>query len=361
MLTILIEHKGCSVELRILFPTMYPNGAHPNFTVITTTLSPMERSQYIQNINNIAKNTVQKNLVCVELIVIHTFEFLELQQSNVVIEHESDELPCPRLAGACFTNDGKLLYFRNFSFTQSKQTLPHSYDGLKNFIDRPVNNQEQNDQTQSNDLHSVSSYYYTEDFSDLSIKRTNSGLKVSTKNKNQSRSAFSQQVILVDVSNLTVIDKNLSSYQITGDNASEVCKNNALIARANHREDLYKSWLLLSTISQQNLYMPSSNSNPKLSSANSHKSNRIAIRRYASAGGRNQQYQYQSQSFMNEPAWILHPFAKQLVESIFLHYRKIRDVQTLAVMSCVLSLPPNPLQQFVSYLHFIFKVFNLLL
>merc|ERR1711879_491052 len=91
-----------------------------------------------------SKDSVQQNLPCIEQIIIHAIEFLDVQQTNIdSIERENNlEIPCPRLAGATFTSDGRLIYFRNFSFESNKQSLPHTYDGLLQFINRPISLEE---------------------------------------------------------------------------------------------------------------------------------------------------------------------------------------------------------------------------
>ena len=37
-----------------------------------------------------------------------------------------------------------------------------------------------------------------------------------------------------------------------------------------------------------------------------------------------------------ETPWAYHPFGRDMVASLFQHYARLRDVQTLALMSCVL-------------------------
>ena len=318
---------------------MYPNGAHPNFTIISTTLVPTERSQYIQNLNNLSKSAVQQSCPCIEQIISHTIEFLELQQvsASSAASSTNTEIPCPRIAGATFTADGRLIYFRNFSFQNGKQVLPHTYDGLLKFVEQPVSLDESRELPNARVPHSISSYYYTDDIRELSIRRNT--VANTDGPLHETRKNLAPNVIISDVSNLIIIDKELaSSYKITGETVQEVCQHNAEAAAALNHSDLCKTWQLLGSIGSVELYSnPSTNSNQK--------PNRIPVRRYASvSSGRSAQ---NPRAIQQQPAWVSHPFAKQLTESLFSHYQKVKDVQTLAIMACVLSLPPNPLNFFV--------------
>jgi hypothetical protein len=38
--------------------------------------------------------------------------------------------------------------------------------------------------------------------------------------------------------------------------------------------------------------------------------------------------------------WAVHPLARQMAEGLLTHYARLRDIQTLALLSCLLSAPP---------------------
>ena len=42
------------------------------------------------------------------------------------------------------------------------------------------------------------------------------------------------------------------------------------------------------------------------------------------------------------PTWIVHPVGRKMVKSILAHCERYKDLQTLAVISCVLANPPPP-------------------
>lgn len=329
--TIIAELKGYTLELRIVFPTMYPKAAPPNFSIVSSNISPLQRTQFIQNINNISQSVVQKSLPCVEQVILHMVEFLEMQQS---VEDSSTEnnvdIPCPRIAGATFAPNGNLIFFKNLSFSQSsnKQGIPYSYEGLLKYVSLPEKSAK--DKISQNAQHSLlSSYYYTEgsDLSDLSVKRPTS-FQRETRTPEQTRGAIIPIVKVIDLTSLNNVDKNIGeSYQILGDSVEDVCRQNAIISQHLQREDLYKTWTLLGSIGKSILYKTPRN-------------NIHLPRRYSAADHSNESIQ----SLL--PPWSQHPFSFKLIQSLFSHYESIKDVQTLAVMSCVLCLPPNPLRFF---------------
>ena len=279
------------------------------------------------------------------------------------------EIPCPRLAGATFTAEGRLIYFHNFSFPRG-QSSPPTYEGLLKFMDRPVvvgdsANEETVDPVVAPYLHSISSFYYTEESSlaDLTVKQTPAPNR-EILNTDQSRPATAPRVLTVDVSNLIILDRKLvTSYRIFGESSEAVCAQNAHAARAQGREDLYKAWLVLATITKAKLFAL----HPQQTTVNNSGSNRTRIvnaePRPIALGAR----RHASMSYgavippkappvapLKQSAWALHPFTNQLVESLFSHYQRLQDVQTLALFTCALSLPPNLLNLLVRLSFFVF-------
>jgi len=103
-----------------------------------------------------------------------------------------------------------------------------------------------------------------------------------------------------------VISRTLAStYTLEGSNVTEVCKKNEIAARSVRHKDLIQTWRILQTITHPSVYRP-----------------------------------YVGNDFNEfEVPWAQHPFGIQLVQNLFSHYQALGDIQTLAMMVCVLSLP----------------------
>ncbi len=110
--------------------------------------------------------------------------------------------------------------------------------------------------------------------------------------------------------------------------ASETCKQNAEIAAAHGRQDLAQLWALLAVVADSRVSAP-------------HRFEDYSDVRDQGAllGGLAGEF---------DTPWALHPFGKPLIQSLFRHYARLRDLQTLALMSCVL-LPPKIKTRFFYY------------
>lgn len=109
-------------------------------------------------------------------------------------------------------------------------------------------------------------------------------------------------VYVSDTSRLLPVSKKLAeTYVLNGDEPAALCRQNADAAREYGRDDLYKTWILLSKVMEMNL-------------TPGHKIEEIFT-----------------------PPWAIHPFGRPLVDSLFEYYIKMKDVQMLAMMACMLS------------------------
>lgn len=82
---------------------------------------------------------------------------------------------------------------------------------------------------------------------------------------------------------------------------SHVCSRNAQLAAEAGRDDLAQLWSLLGLVAS-----------PSVCGAGDEEDDTF------------------------ETPWALHPLGRDMVASLFQHYARLRDVQTLALMSCVL-------------------------
>lgn len=116
------------------------------------------------------------------------------------------------------------------------------------------------------------------------------------------KKSMKNKIQIFDASALNPLNYTLAThYKIYGDTVSSVCRENAQIARKIRRKDLIKLWTLLAY-----------QTDPKV---------------------------YETDGNGHDIPWPLHPFGKKLLKSLVGHYEKKNDIQTLAMIACVLSNP----------------------
>ena len=117
-------------------------------------------------------------------------------------------------------------------------------------------------------------------------------------------------VYITNTSSLLPVSKYLAqNYQLNGDDPSKLCLKNAEVAASipsMERKDLVQAWSLLSLVMAKKL-----TPEPRL-----------------------------ERTFVHP--WSLHPFGRKLVDSLFQYYESVKDVQMLALMSCMLSKQSLP-------------------
>ncbi|KAJ3025399.1 hypothetical protein HK097_006695, partial [Rhizophlyctis rosea] len=151
------------------------------------------------------------------------------------------------------------------------------------------------------------------------------------------------------------------AYTLRGDDPVRICISNSQAATEAGRTDLAKIWSLAGLILAQCIDSSPSSADAKPVDKPSRrgrrgvrsfrrsrpmgpqtevvKDGRIVMKRVGDETGG----EGKKEGKKERVAWQLHPFGKRMVASIFEYLERTRDVQTLALLSCVLSepFPPN--------------------
>eukprot|EP00795_Rhopilema_esculentum_P001709 gene1709-16188_t len=289
------------VSLNITFPPAYPNNVPPNFRFSKETNVDHDlRSRLMKALLETANAHVKYNRTCLEPCVRQLIQQIEelsmrydLLDSILTVPHQlpsffprrdasaslgsyqDPAVPFPRFSGARFCGVDKLVIF----------TRPAMYTHV---------NSEGSDIT----LRSISalptyiSNMTVEESFDTSVFEKD----VSAKGMQRRSSGV---VVISDISALLPIQKSLAKEcVINGPDVGEICRVNVNAAKLLGRADLVRTWSLVAMVMEKYLE-PTDN--------------------------------------IEERPWARHPFGKRLIESLFNYYSQIRDVQTMALLSCVLS------------------------
>jgi WD40 repeat protein len=117
-------------------------------------------------------------------------------------------------------------------------------------------------------------------------------------------------IAMYDLSILIPVSPLLARlYTVVGTSAAQICASNAQAAKNVRRKDLVKTWSLIEAQTHPSVY-------PGLSSVTA----MSPLQR----------------------TWALHPLGRKLLHSVFANYERMRDVQTLAILSCVIEGPATP-------------------
>lgn len=115
------------------------------------------------------------------------------------------------------------------------------------------------------------------------------------------QSTASPVVTLSDVSHLLPISRELAEmYCLSGAEIAELCSRNASAAAAVNRPDLVRAWSVAGLVADS----------------------RLPVHFNPDSG----------------IPWSQHPFSRLLISSLFEHYQATKDVQTLAMLSCVFQI-----------------------
>jgi hypothetical protein len=118
---------------------------------------------------------------------------------------------------------------------------------------------------------------------------------------------FTPRTKLYNVSPWIGISKILAStYTLEGTDVTDICRKNEMAARSANRVDLIQTWRLLQLVTHPSVYQP-----------------------YVG--------NYEFDNF--DIPWAQHPFGRPLIKSLISHYEKLQDIQTLAMIVCVLCIP----------------------
>ncbi|ORX90285.1 hypothetical protein K493DRAFT_318085 [Basidiobolus meristosporus CBS 931.73] len=282
--------------------------------------------------------------------------------ASVIADKDDQSVPFPRMCGAVFTGNDKLVYFfsslrlpnlgtmgskpgKSKSSMKSSYTYvhPRSYDSLEQFKavsrlpkrittrrleeDTPYEDQDQDE----DELLTIPSLFFKpknlQPTRGISTAETPGDVALYPGAKQQSSGNF---VSTMDVSGLLPINRELAPhYTLLGDDPVKVCRHNAKAALAHNRDDLFKVWSLAALILTECV---GSVENPAkiqglLDEERAHESMSSLI---------------DGKRILEMSGWGGHPFGRVMVQSLMQHFEKLGDIQTLALLACVFSQPFPP-------------------
>lgn len=314
------------VRLEMRFPPTYPNSAPPEFKFLEeTSLDVKFMNKLLEELKSTASACVQNNRCCVESCLRILISFLgdvAKQESDHVSEVQEfskerlsgENVPFPRTSGARFCGPGFLVCFtrrmwmevddysspgfeddepsRKKTASEGVEVTPRAMSALAEIEVGPRRPPNVFNLAKSfpTDVHipSISLFFEIKD-QEPRVKRSRS-----SKSKASPKKTLGP-VIVYDLSCLSPIQKQLGENYVFDDSPFEMCEKNAQVALACARKDLYQVWSLLAhQVAETSL---------------KHGPNRM----------------------------FLTPFGKNLIKTWYDHYSRLKDVQTLAMICCVLS------------------------
>uniref|UniRef100_A0A6B2KXK2 RWD domain-containing protein n=1 Tax=Arcella intermedia TaxID=1963864 RepID=A0A6B2KXK2_9EUKA len=320
--------KEHSLSLRVLFPKHYPNNAPPSFHILHSNLQFPIQSMITKSLSEIAQFNIEKHRACLCSCLEELSRILKQSKWNqdpknpVSQEAKSSSssngessgssgeeeikvhknIPFPRLSGASFCGNGFLLRFK---------TLPNgtTTESVLNIVSPRAPNSHAPTQTMMRTFDDYNlliaslqkfnpSFLYLDGIWD---KMGNNGNTIF----NNLPSGSLARVIVYDLSSWLGLSRPLAEKYITNGDVTEICKKNEEAARAVRRRDLVETWRVLQSITHPSVYF------------------------------------YDPEKEMNEfcVPWGLHPFGKQLVQNLIRHYEDLKDIQTLALIVFILTIP----------------------
>ncbi|XP_057291888.1 GATOR complex protein WDR59-like isoform X2 [Hydractinia symbiolongicarpus] len=294
------------IRLQITFPLSYPDKVAPNFQFGKDSKLDVEsRKKIIQALSEVAQQHVKFNRTCLEpclrqlIAQIQEFKIKDSVRSDDSLtpqtppanainsftfkraelgsdpSYQDSTVPFPRTCGARFCGVGdRLVVF----------SRPEKFNTIVN-VEKSVR--------------SLSALYAY--FVNLSSEEPFDNSTFEEHGTYKTPKSVGP-VYVCNTSGLLPVSKYLAqNYYLNGEDPSELCLKNASLAQSVHRNDLVQTWSLLAKVMDTKL-----NPNPNLDLAFS-------------------------------PPWSCHPFGKKLVESLFKYYESVQDIQTLAMISCMLA------------------------
>ncbi|KAF2074004.1 hypothetical protein CYY_004680 [Polysphondylium violaceum] len=153
---------------------------------------------------------------------------------------------------------------------------------------------------------------------------------------------IAQTIRIYDISPILPLNYNLAcSYVLNGKSIEEVCNINKQLAIRENRKDLVKLWDFIKNVTDPKLYIKQFLLNNNINNNNSNMNNSKRSFRV--------DFKDQSNNNMDDNSWPNHPLGRTLVKSYIEHYKKLGDIQTLAVLSCILVLSAHQLQKVKNY------------
>ncbi|EFA85200.1 hypothetical protein PPL_02200 [Heterostelium album PN500] len=279
---------------------------------------------------------------------------------------QMETMPCPRLCGAVFGGNNRLICFWNNigKGPLINQSAPRTYKDLLNIVNKPgcvgttttttpsaatvlssSNSINNNNNTVGNPLTSSSPIYdsplgmnqmYNSEnkmslssfgsspttfaLSPLATSQSSQASASSNVNMNikQHIPTINYQIKILDISPLSPISQYLAKNYIINGTIEEICRHNEMVAKSINRKDLVKLWSVLGMITDMRLFF--------------------------GANGKIQQSKRAKQDSFEE-SWAQHPMGRPFVLSLFNHYIKINDIQTISMLYGLLTLSAQKLTQ----------------
>ncbi|XP_036360499.1 GATOR complex protein WDR59 isoform X4 [Octopus sinensis] len=333
--TVSAVSKGHCASLVVTFPVSYPNNAAPTFQFTQrTTLQTSQKNVLLQALEDTSQQHVKRNRSCLEpclrqltanldkltdvehqtpdnedQFTLPTKSGAPIVPNFYYIGHQDSSVPFPRTSGARFCSAGYLVCFGRqasskkaytertpkslsvLAYLQSGMRSPQSTSSYSVFSRSPPT---------SDGMFSISNYYaFKEKKRNRSRCRSKDTLDSKGRDSELKKMPKVNPVIIYDVLPLQMLNKQLAeNYIIQLNDIPKMCSHNGNAALAVGRKDLVQMWSWLALV----------------------------------AGG--------GQDFSKDPfdgaPWAQHTFGRKLIKSLLDHYMSIYDIQTCAMLSCLL-------------------------
>jgi hypothetical protein len=327
------------VRLVITFPSLYPNEAVPSFQFSSeSAIDVMTKNQLIQSLSETAEPLVNQHRPCLEAclrklvarlqrLAASRHDSVSAQSGDSDIEASQKEsprqstfsytgssletdIPFPRTCGGSFSPSGMLVVFLRPSGIKGPSgaiSTPRALADLsyysRKFFGRSTNAALTKARVAAVVGRDPSSGYNLEQQVSLRTYYHPSESKL-RKAKGKHRSAtklYVGEIVIYDSLPLNPVNFSLAElYTLNGIDLSSICDTNATAAATVGCYELVRIWRLLSSLTDTQL-----------------------------VSGRNPD---------DGTPWATTPFGRQLLESIISHYEKLKDVQTLAMLTAVIAL-----------------------
>ncbi|KAL0274103.1 UNVERIFIED_CONTAM: hypothetical protein PYX00_006613 [Menopon gallinae] len=314
------------VTLQVTFPLSYPCNAAPSFQIDdSSTIDSVMKTKLLKILKQTAQQRVKKSKVCLESCITQLLTTLEnsaqileaetkqssrsqpVSSSEISLNHNSYfygtmqdvHIPYPKTCGARFCSVDMLVCFHRSSWprklSSKQETLtPRSLSSRseQNHLSYPVMYMIRSG---GNDSSNRSMPYFMQS---KSMNKNDSPLSDNMQSNTKSQTTISKTVTIYDCSKLFFTHKELGErYVFDTNNTAEMCRKNAEIAGSVGRQDLVQTWTLASLIATP-----------------------------ISQGGEE-----------DDMLWPNHPFSRSQIEYLILHYAKMSDVQTAAMLCCAFT------------------------
>ncbi|EDV26016.1 uncharacterized protein TRIADDRAFT_55691 [Trichoplax adhaerens] len=302
------KYTEFTVSININFPEHYPSAPPRIKFVHPTTLPNNLQGQLSTSLNEEAANYMGRN--CLEACINQIYSFLSGRDDPGKPPDPSTRVPPARTSGGRFNSSGLFVSFHRPFSEESEKRAKESYTevepirkhGNSIIYSRQVSVPVKKSQKHIMRGHSSDTLENRQNPSHVeNIEPVSSNPKFLERSvSNESRLKF--MVAISDLTKLEVVNKQLGKdYKLLHNEkyTSEACKANIQLAELIGRSDLIQTWSILSEITVNNL------------------------------------------SFDESDPWsspfYVHPFGRKLVMSLIDYYINLRDVQTLAMMICLLG------------------------